>query len=352
MVLSFVIPAYNAERYLHQTLRSVLGQTGGRMEVILVDDGSTDTTHQIAEQYARHHSCIHLIRTENHGVSHARNVGVSAAKGLYVAFLDADDVLCADAYTPDVESFLATGEYDLISFGYIPSDHKLRYGNPVGEQNRFLCGKEPDFQRLASRKHFASRIYRRTMLHKVRFFEGIRYGEDLVFSYLAARQAESLACFDRYWFIYRNNIHSAIHSTKGWQYILTDCVPAWARAAEASGDEAGHWDCWGMVYSQMGLYLRYSAMAGVPLRQLQAAVDHCVPFQDVMNHPGAFWTKPDTVKFFSDLDRAPRRTWARHRLQGLVPQMAMQLSRTAPLRRVYFRLKYRTPLKPFLPPLL
>ena len=76
MLISIIIPAYNAQRYLRQTLQFVLSQTGGRLEILVVNDGSTDDTGRIAEDYARRYSRIRVIHTENRGVSHARNVGI------------------------------------------------------------------------------------------------------------------------------------------------------------------------------------------------------------------------------------------------------------------------------------
>lgn len=87
-VVSVVIPAYNAERTLGSTLESALGQTLDDVEVIVVDDGSTDTTAALASGIGHPVRCISI---PNGGVSNARNVGIEAALGRYVAFLDADD---------------------------------------------------------------------------------------------------------------------------------------------------------------------------------------------------------------------------------------------------------------------
>jgi len=85
--ISVVIPAYNAEKYLEETIRSVQCQTFRNFEIIVVDDGSTDRTAEIAEAGG-----ARCIRQQNCGVSHARNRGVEEASGRYVAFLDADDL--------------------------------------------------------------------------------------------------------------------------------------------------------------------------------------------------------------------------------------------------------------------
>lgn len=89
---SVVIPAYNAEVFLERTLRSALGQTHSNIEVIVVDDGSTDRTRVIAEAVATDDDRVRIISVPNGGVAKARNIGITEARGEYVAFLDADDL--------------------------------------------------------------------------------------------------------------------------------------------------------------------------------------------------------------------------------------------------------------------
>lgn len=349
MLLTIVIPAYNAQRYLRQTLNSVLSQEGRGLEIIVVNDGSTDSTLSIAEDYARRYPCIRVLSTENRGVSHARNVGIRAASGDYVGFLDADDVLCADAYTPETEALLSEGAFDLVSFGCMNADHSLRFGRLNPERNRILLREDPGFLRIANERSFASRLYRRTLLEELRFFEGIRYAEDSAFSYLAFHRARNAACFDRYWFVYRSNPHSALHNTHGWTYILTDCIPAWARAAESSGDASGRWDCWGMVYSSMGDYVGRSILSGVSLKQLVSDMEHCGEYQKALTLRGQFWTTPETDRLLDRLRTEPRWTWLKLRLKGIPLEIAWRLRKTALLRTIYSRLKYRTPLDGYLP---
>jgi glycosyltransferase involved in cell wall biosynthesis len=93
---SVVIPAYNASPFLADCLNSVLAQTDPDFEVIVVNDGSTDDTAEIAAQFARQDGRIHLISQENGGLADARNRGIAAAKGELVAFLDADDRWCPE----------------------------------------------------------------------------------------------------------------------------------------------------------------------------------------------------------------------------------------------------------------
>ena len=91
-LVSVVIPAFNAERFLAATLSSVQKQTYDNLEILVVDDGSIDATARIAEQYARADPRIRIMAQSNGGVASARNLGLRGARGEYVAFLDADDI--------------------------------------------------------------------------------------------------------------------------------------------------------------------------------------------------------------------------------------------------------------------
>lgn len=95
--LSIIIPAYNVEKYLSECLDSVVKQNNGRIEVVLVNDGSTDTTWDICCQYAEKYEYIKAFTKENGGLSNTRNFGIKYAQGTYVYFLDSDDYLADKA---------------------------------------------------------------------------------------------------------------------------------------------------------------------------------------------------------------------------------------------------------------
>ena len=89
--VSVIIPVYNAEEHLEQCLDSILCQTLKEIEIICVDDGSKDSSPAILAEYAKKDNRVRVIRQENGGAGKARNTGLSAAKGKYLSFLDADD---------------------------------------------------------------------------------------------------------------------------------------------------------------------------------------------------------------------------------------------------------------------
>lgn len=95
-LISVIIPIYNRAEYLDKCIGSVLEQKDVNTEVILVDDGSTDASAQICDKYATEHDNITAIHNTNHGVAHARNCGLDAARGDYIFFLDSDDCIAPD----------------------------------------------------------------------------------------------------------------------------------------------------------------------------------------------------------------------------------------------------------------
>ena len=90
-LVSIIVPVYKAEKYIHRCIDSLLAQTYKNIEVVLVDDGSTDLSRKIADEYAKKEDRIKVIHQENEGASAARNPGLEIAQGEYIAFLDSED---------------------------------------------------------------------------------------------------------------------------------------------------------------------------------------------------------------------------------------------------------------------
>ena len=94
--ISVIIPVYNVEKYLNACIESVLSQSFNDYEIILVDDGSTDNSGALCDEFAAKYDSISVIHQENKGLGGARNTGIDAAKGSYILFLDSDDTIDPD----------------------------------------------------------------------------------------------------------------------------------------------------------------------------------------------------------------------------------------------------------------
>ena len=94
--ISVIVPVYNTEKYLRRCIDSILNQTYEALEVILVDDGSTDGSGAVCDEYAEKDARVRAIHQKNGGISAARNAGIDAASGQYIAFIDSDDYVTGD----------------------------------------------------------------------------------------------------------------------------------------------------------------------------------------------------------------------------------------------------------------
>ncbi len=115
-LVSVIVAAYNQSEYISEALESALDQSYQNMEIIVVDDGSTDTTTNIiSEQF---HSHVKYYRQARNGIASARNLGISKANGRFLAFLDADDIWLSDKIETQVAKLISNPEYDMV-FGHI-----------------------------------------------------------------------------------------------------------------------------------------------------------------------------------------------------------------------------------------
>lgn len=129
-MVSVIIPAYNAEKYIEKSIGSLIRQTYRQLEIILIDDGSTDNTGQIMEKIAKEDKRIRVFHQENKGVSAARNLGIRKANGEWISFLDADDWLSPTTYSFILRNY---SEYDIIMWNI----KNLRLNNTYYSEMRF-----------------------------------------------------------------------------------------------------------------------------------------------------------------------------------------------------------------------
>lgn len=188
--LSFIVPIYNMELYLEECIESILKQNIKDSEIILVDDGSTDSSLNISEQYGEKYENIYVIHKKNEGISSARNAGLKVAKGKYVCFVDSDDffkISFADNFLEVCQS----EDLDIIRGWYGIYENEVdRYQvHPfpnISYANKTLSGYE--FLNQSIKEHanevvpwlgFFKREY--ILKHGIIFPEGIDYEEDHLF---------------------------------------------------------------------------------------------------------------------------------------------------------------------------
>jgi len=141
MKISVIIPVYNVAPYLRECLDSVLAQTFTDWEAVCVDDGSTDGSGDILDEYAKRDARVHVIHQANGGLSAARNAGMDAAAGEWLFFLDSDDVIVRDAFER-LSAIVAEGRYDAVFTGMLISFTKDPPVHSLGDSSVYVSSEE------------------------------------------------------------------------------------------------------------------------------------------------------------------------------------------------------------------
>ena len=186
-LLSIVVPVYNGSAFLPRCLESLIGQTYRDIEIICVDDGSSDDSLEVLRQYADQDSRIKVIHQENAGVSAARNRGLDVATGEYVTFVDADDWVEQWGYESVVLDFAS--EVDIVCYGSVLEGEMTQEFRT--ECEKFLsipvCAdfSATQFCQKPVNACIWNKMWRRRVIeaHHVRFPEGLKYSEDECFFY-------------------------------------------------------------------------------------------------------------------------------------------------------------------------
>ena len=229
-LISIIVPIYNVEPYLRRCLDSIANQTYTNLEIILVDDGSTDKCGQICDEYASGDKRIIVIHKENGGLSDARNVGLDIAKGEFVLFVDSDDWI--DTITCEKTIRLAIREQaDIVCFGYyevFPSAvQRLKRVDVGGE-----ISKTEAVRRLIWGTGVAvwGKLYSRILFENIRFPKG-RFFEDTAFTIRLYHLSKKiyLSNYNFYYYSLRKDSLSCNRITsKG----LTDLLYLWKERLE------------------------------------------------------------------------------------------------------------------------
>lgn len=181
-LISVIVPVYNVGPYLTPCVDSLLGQTYQHIEVLLIDDGSTDGSGAVCDGYAARDPRVRVLHQKNQGVSAARNAGLDAAAGAYIAFVDADDYVAPD-YLEVLQRDLETQKVDIVccEIGKVDSNGViLNPGVFSLKGKRVISGNDDLLSIIAFRGIIFGALYRSSFMKDTRF-ENLRYGEDSLF---------------------------------------------------------------------------------------------------------------------------------------------------------------------------
>lgn len=203
-LISVIVPVYRVEKYLKRCVESIAGQTYQNLEIILVEDGSPDRCGEMCDRFAKEDRRIRVLHQKNGGLSAARNAGIEAAKGAFLAFVDSDDFIAEDFIAALYEALVSTAsEIAQCKYEYVAGNQMTKAKEPG--TIRVLTGK----QMLVEMYDYegAYNVVAWNKLYKSSLFQEIRYPngkihEDEATSYRLFYQAERVAFLDRYLYGY------------------------------------------------------------------------------------------------------------------------------------------------------
>ena len=210
-LLSVIIPAYNVEKFLNKCVESVVNQTYKNIEIIIVDDGSQDSTPKICDELAAEHDNIKVIHKANQGTSRARQTGVNASSGEYIAFIDTDDYIDLNAYAKAVK-VLEDNNCDIVQFGVfrVSANEKIILKRSI---TPLELNHQPEifayfFQLPGS---LWDKVYRRELFDNFIWLE-LTFGEDFHILMQVLSRANKLIVIPEHFYYNVQNPQSVTHS--------------------------------------------------------------------------------------------------------------------------------------------
>lgn len=194
--ISVIVPVCNVEQYLPRCIDSILAQTFKNFELLLVDDGSQDSSGEICDEYAERDNRIKVFHKENGGVSSARNVGLDNAKGEWIIFCDSDDEFYCNAFK-SYNDIIQKNDVDIVCCGYSVYKKSGSVLNHTCFQFLLLEDKEKillECEKSLSCGFLWNKCFRSTIAKKCHFDENISRCEDHIFTYTVLKFAKYV-CF-------------------------------------------------------------------------------------------------------------------------------------------------------------
>lgn len=237
MKLSIIVPVYKVRRHLQRCIESILQQTYTDYELILVDDGSPDSSGAICDRYAQECDKVRVIHKKNGGLSSARNAGISAAKGEYITFVDGDDAVASGTYYYNMNILRNNPDVDILEYPI----HKY-YESPRSKIISFkpekVSGNERIFKDWVKRQGYehcfaCNKIYRADLFMFVRYPEGEVFEDTLVTPILFS-SSENVYYSDCGFYYYYDNDSSIsnTHSFASYKFLFRNLASLHEKCAD------------------------------------------------------------------------------------------------------------------------
>lgn len=220
--ISVVVPVYNTEKYLPTCLDSLVNQNFNDIEIICVNDGSTDKSLEILSEYAKKDNRVRIINQENQGVSEARNTGIREAKAKYISFVDSDDYVDPKIYEKGYK-LISSNDADvyLMREERFSNDAELIKENPYNPSRTFVYGdgvKTIDFPNKTYGIKWGvvwNKIYKKSLItnNNFKFEKDICFGEDTIFNWILFTRVKKVINDENKLYFYRNSRPGSIMTT-------------------------------------------------------------------------------------------------------------------------------------------
>jgi len=181
--ITVIVPCYNSGRYLAKCIDSLVSQSVELKEILIINDGSTDDTLEIAEEYQKIYKNINIISKENAGLPQARATGVKYAVGQYLGFVDSDDWASHDMYEK-LYNEISVNKADIAACGYMTCDENNKQAKVIGSKKNSVVSSEEALQIIHCRTgvftFMCNKLYKKKLFDDVVFPEGNFIGEDYI----------------------------------------------------------------------------------------------------------------------------------------------------------------------------
>lgn len=214
-LISIIVPIYNVEKYLEECLNSIVSQTYVNLEIILVDDGSTDSCGLICDEWARKDKRIKVIHKDNGGLSSARNAGIEISAGEFITFIDSDDIVHKDMIKELYNCFVVNHNTQIAGCGYceIKSNEDIPI-NLNKSDTVYLSGTQAIELMLNPKENFNvvvwNKLYRTVLFKSVRYPEGYNH-EDMFVMPRLLNESRIVAYTPSQYYFHRYNPDSIVH---------------------------------------------------------------------------------------------------------------------------------------------
>ena len=228
-LISVIVPIYNLQDYIEKSLTSIWQQTYPNLEVICVNDGSTDKSLSVLQKIAEQHDNMQIIDKENGGVSSARNIGLQVAKGEYIYFFDGDDFAhpqMLEIMQQEMEKFkVDIADCDIISTSSLDDFTKVD-----AQKINTVVYETPLQQFLKQEKIFpyssCTKLYKSSFIKNYHFLEEVHYGEDMLFNLILFSKVHKVVKVKEPFYVYMERSTSCVNTSfndkKSTKFYLFD----------------------------------------------------------------------------------------------------------------------------------